>query len=141
VIRKQEHCPKPLAAATVLLMLLLSLALMVPAAAWADEDMQQMDQFLALMKSYLGVSDQWVEMNSQRETVIFLAIEGIVEIYEQRGERAKAIPHLRKILDKNRDNQTVRNAVHFKLRDLYKETGRTQEALDELDRVVDENSR
>ncbi len=141
MIRKQEHCPKSLAAATVLLMLLLSLALMVPAVAWADEDMQQMDQFLALMQSYLGVSDQWVEMTSQRETVIFLAIEGIVEIYEQRGEKAKAIPHLQKILDKNRDNQTVRNAVRFKLRDLYKETGRTQEALDELDRVIDENSR
>lgn len=112
-----------------------------PAApATANEDVEQMDQFLALMQNYLGVSDQWVEMASKRDTAIYLAIEGIVEIYEQRGEKAKAIPHLQKILEKNDDNQTVRNAVRFKLRDLYKETGRTAEALAELDRVIDENS-
>ncbi len=135
--RDQLRIPKAL---IVSCGLFLSLILAPLPAASAEGDVAQMDQFLALMQNYLGVSEHWVEMASRESTAIYLAIEGIVEIYEQRGDKAKAIPHLKRVLEKNDDNQTVRNAIRFKLRDLYKETGQMTEALEELDRVIDENS-
>ncbi|MEM7352531.1 MAG: hypothetical protein AAF657_17155, partial [Acidobacteriota bacterium] len=75
------------------------------------------------------------------ETAIFLAIEGIIEVYEERREKAKAIPHLERIVEQNGDNQTVRNIVRFKLRDLYRETGRSDKAIEQLELVIAENSR
>ena len=65
--------------------------------------------------------------------------EGIVEIHEERGEKAKAIPILKTILDKYPDDQAVRNIIRFKLRDLYRETGQADLALAELDVLIEEN--
>lgn len=104
-------------------------------------DMETTQQFLAMMEHYLDLSDKWVEMLSSEERAIFLAIEGITEIYEERGEKAAAIGHLRQLLERHKGNQTVRNAVHFKLRDIYRETGQSDKALAELDRIVAENAR
>ncbi len=97
--------------------------------------------FLDLMENYLGLSERWVAMASQEETTVFLAVEGIIEIYEGRGEKAKAIPHLQRIVEQNPDNQAIRNVVRLKLRDLYNETGRSDMALQELDQIIAENAR
>ena len=69
---------------------------------------------------------------------MFFAIEGIVEIYEQQGRRRDAIPHLRDVLERHSGNPTVRTITRFKLRDLYKETGQPDLALEELDTIIDE---
>ena len=37
------------------------------------------------------------------------------------------------------DRPTVRTITRFKLRDLYKETGQPDLALEELDTIIDEN--
>lgn len=95
--------------------------------------------FIRLMKGYLGVGDQWVSMASTSESAVYLALEGITEIYEQRGERAKAIEHLNRLLDESGDNRAVRTIISFKLRDLYNETGRGDQALAVLDRIVADN--
>ena len=106
----------------------------------SGDDIAAMEQFLSITGRYLEISDQFVEMLSSRERAVFLAVEGITEIYEDRGEKAAAIQHLEGLLEKYGDKQTVRNSIRFKLRDLYRETGQAQKALDELDQIIKENA-
>lgn len=96
-------------------------------------------QFLQTVQDYLTISEKYVALANTQEAALYFAIEGIVEIHEERGELAKAVPHLTRILDQYPANQTVRNLVHLKLRDVYKQTGRTDLALHELENLIDEN--
>ena len=96
--------------------------------------------FIDLMNNYLGFSDRWVEMVSEPDTAIYLAIEGITEVYEHRGEKAKAIPHLQGIVDKSANNRALRTVARFKLRDLYNETGRSDKALEQLELIIQDNA-
>ncbi len=100
----------------------------------------QARQFIDLMDNYLGMSDRWVSMVSQPDTAIYLAVEGITEVFEQRGEKAKAIPHLQTIIDESAGNQSLRNIARFKLRDLYNETGRSDKAIEQLEQIIRENA-
>lgn len=102
----------------------------------ADEEE---DDFLDSVQAYLAVSEKFVDLANRREAAVFFAVEGIAEIHEERGELAKAAPHLIRILEQHPDNQTVRNIVHFKLRDIYRETGRSDLALQQLEAVIREN--
>ena len=95
--------------------------------------------FIELFQGYLDVADNWVGMANRTDATVFFAIEGVVEIYEDQGDKAKAIPVIRAVLDKYPENQAVRNIVRFKLRELYRETGQASMALAELDAVIEEN--
>jgi len=97
-------------------------------------------QFIDLMNKYMALSEQVVESASRPESTIFMAVEGIFEVYEQRKDAPGAIEHLERILA-DTNNQTVRNIVRLKLRDIYKETGQMDKALGQLDLVIKENSR
>ena len=114
--------------------ILMTTALAMPAQADDDER-----EFIETINGYLDISDKYVNLANQKEAAIFFAVEGIVEIHEDRGEQANAVPALRKILDQYPDNQTVRNIVRFKLRDVYREVGNADLALAELDAVIEEN--
>ena len=114
--------------------ILMTTALALPAQADDDER-----DFIETINGYLDISDKYVNLANQKEAAIFFAVEGIVEIHEDRGEQANAVPALRKILDQYPDNQTVRNIVRFKLRDVYREAGNADLALAELDAVIEEN--
>ena len=92
------------------------------------------------MEGYLDLSRDVVELASKQETTIFLAIEGIVEIYEGREEMGRAVDHLNKIMQAYPDNRIVRNLVRFKLKDIYVETGQTDKALQVLDAIIEENN-
>ena len=70
---------------------------------------------------------------------VYFAIEGIVEIYEERDEMKGAIPHLEAILDEYPDNLTVRTITRFKLRDIYNEAGERDRALEQLEAIIAEN--
>lgn len=105
------------------------------APALADDE----DEFLEQLQAYLDISEQYVALSKQKEAAVFFAVEGIVEIHEDRGEQAKAVPMLRQILDQYPDNQAVRNIVHFKLRDLLRDTGQTDAALTQLQTLIAEN--
>jgi tetratricopeptide (TPR) repeat protein len=96
-------------------------------------------EFIELMGGYLDVSEQFLQFASSSEGAVYFAIEGIIEIYEERGEMRAAIPHLQQILERHADNLTVRTLTRFKLRDLYNETGQQQLALRELEAIIDEN--
>lgn len=114
----------------------LGLLALAPAAAHARDEISQEQQFIQLMDGYLGVSRQWVEMAGRREGIMFFAVEGIVEIYEERGELRAAIPHLERILRDHGTDDAVRAIVSFKLRDVYRKTGQEERALEILDDVI-----
>ncbi|RMH22307.1 MAG: hypothetical protein D6696_03725 [Acidobacteria bacterium] len=97
--------------------------------------------FIKLMDQYLNLSDRFVALAGEPVSAAYLAIEGIVEIYENRGEKARAIPHLQRILERQGDDRAIRTLIRFKLRDLYNETGHSDKALEELDRIIEENGR
>ena len=97
------------------------------------------EDFIEQVQSYLELSEQYITLAKEKEAAVFFAVEGIVEIHEERGEQAKAVPALRKILEQFPDNQAVRNIVHLKLRDLLRETGQTDLALVQLQTLIAEN--
>ncbi|MEM1385292.1 MAG: hypothetical protein AAF713_05985 [Pseudomonadota bacterium] len=119
--------------------LIVASAMVVTAAfavpATADDEMDFIEQF----QSYMELSEQFLNLANRNDAAVFFAVEGIVEIHEDRGERAKAIPVLKGVLEKYPDNQAVRNIIRFKLRDLYRETGQADLALTELQVVIEEN--
>ncbi|TDJ34631.1 MAG: tetratricopeptide repeat protein [Gammaproteobacteria bacterium] len=102
---------------------------------------QEDQKFLDTMVKYLEITDRYVTLASEPAAAVFFAMEGIVELYEQRGETAQAIPHLERLLEQNAGNPVVENIVRFKLRDLYRDTGQGNKALAQLDRIFAENAR
>ena len=112
--------------------------LSLPAAAQNPAEVDQGQQFLELMGRYMAFSDQYVAMAGDSVRAFYLAIEGIAEIHQNRGEAAKAIPHLRRILEQTRE-QPKRNLLRLKIKDLLTEFGRTDEALEELEALIEEN--
>ena len=70
---------------------------------------------------------------------MYFAIEGIIEIYEARGELRDAGPHLEQILQKYGENRTLRAMIRFKLRDIYNETDQYEKALQQLEEIIAES--
>ncbi|WP_224814898.1 tetratricopeptide repeat protein [Hasllibacter sp. MH4015] len=95
---------------------------------------------IELFQSYMDIAEQFVGFATEQEATVFLAVEGIVEIFEERGEEAAAIPILQSALAQYPDDQPARNIIRFKLRDLYRDTGQADAALAELQAILDENS-
>ncbi len=122
----------------LLIALSLSLALGAGAATAADE--QEAQKFVTLMSNYLSLADQVVSIANRQDAAIFLALEGIFEVYEQRKDAPGAVAHLNRILDTHAQDRVVRNLVRFKLRDIYKETGQTDKALEQLELIIKENT-
>lgn len=119
---------------TLIAFLVVGAAFTTPAAADDAED------YIEELQRYLDVSEAFLNLANRKEAVVFFAVEGIVEIHEERGEQAKAIPALQSFLEKYPDNLAVRNIIRFKLRDLYRETGQTDLALTEMQTIIEENS-
>ena len=116
------------------------LILLAPSLQAGNDDIYVEEEFfIDTLDGYMDVSEKFISLAGRREAVIFFAIEGIVEIYERRNELAKAPQHLQKILKKYPDNNTIRNIVRFKLRDVYNDTGQADLALQELEAIIAEN--
>lgn len=101
------------------------------------EQVEMMTRFINLLSTYLDVADHWVEMLSQREKAIYLAAEGIKELYENKGNKLDAVPHLRKIAQRYPGNRVIQAVIHFEIRDIYKDSGQPDKALEELEKVID----
>jgi hypothetical protein len=101
-----------------------------------EGQIEKVQSFLDLYGNYLKVSEKWVQMVSAKETTVYLVIEKTVEIYEEKGEKANAVPELRKLLSKYGGNTAIRNMIHFKIAEIYKDTGQSVKALDELAAIV-----
>ena len=105
------------------------------------QELQNIQNFLKLMHSYLEISSQWYSLVSNREIAVYLAVDGIVELYEQKGNKMDAIPVLRDLMKRYGNNPTIRTIIRFKIRDILKDNGRVDEALKELMAIIDENAR
>ena len=91
---------------------------------------------ITLMDNDLALSQRVATIASPRDTSRFLAIEGIAEIDEERGEMNKAIEHLNRLVQQSPNNHALCTIVRCKLRDIYNELNMTGKALAELDRIV-----
>ncbi len=118
---------------------LLTAAVLLVGGASTASAKDETEQFIDLMSRYLTLSDQVVDIAGRPEASIFLAVEGIYEVYEKKRDAKGAITHLSRILS-DTQSQTVRNLVRFKLLDIYKETGEADLALEQLDLIIKENS-
>lgn len=118
---------------TLLLTVVLGIGIATAPLASAESEEEE---FIGLMESYLEVAHRWVQMAQTREAAVFFAIQGITEIYEERGELRAAGPHLEQILEKYGENRTLRAMIRFKLRDIYNETGQHEKALQQLEEVI-----
>jgi predicted negative regulator of RcsB-dependent stress response len=101
------------------------------------EELNKIQSFLGLIDKYLSVGERWVKLVSARETTIYFVTERITEIYQANGDKADAIPELRKVLAKYQDNKTIANVIRFKIAEIYKDTGRATKALQELNAIVE----
>ena len=94
------------------------------------------NQFIDLIGNYLDVSEHWMKLIEDEDLVIFLVAEGIAEVYKEKGEANDAIPELEEMAQRFADRPRVATAIHFKLRDLYKESGDWEKALKQAYLVV-----
>jgi hypothetical protein len=93
---------------------------------------------LFTVQTYLAVLERMGQVSSDPRATLLLAQNSIKEIYEQKGQKAQAVPELRKILQ-DLEDPAVRTSVRFAIADIYKETGKTDLALEELRLIVAEN--
>jgi len=118
----------------------LSGCFLVPAGvnAQAPEDLEKMQQFLGIMTSYFDIIESTYDINSDAEKAAIFQMQKIQEVYENRGEKARAIGVFQQVL-KETDNPTIRNAAYMLLGDALKETGRADEAIRVLQEGLREN--
>ncbi|ETW92728.1 MAG: hypothetical protein ETSY1_42375 [Candidatus Entotheonella factor] len=104
----------------------------------SDRDGEHGDEmkFINLMDKYLALSQRVAEIASQPDASVFLAIEGIVEIYEERGEMDQAIEHLNRVIKESPNNRSLRTIARFKLREIYGDLDMRSKALSELDQII-----
>lgn len=120
--------------------LLVVAVLVQPLAAQAKmpADLGQIQMFLGLMQEYFRVIDSTHEISANPEKAAIFQMQKIQEIYEERGEKAKAVDVFREVL-KNTDNPAIRNAAYMLIGDALKETGRADQAIKLLKDGLNEN--
>jgi len=114
------------------------LALSAPVQAQNPEDLKTMQAFLGIMESYFGIIESTHDVNSNVEKAAIMQMQKIQEVYEQRGEKARAAEIFREVLKESR-NPTIRNAAYMLLGDTLKETGQADEAIKLLRQGLAEN--
>ena len=102
------------------------------------EEIDHFDEF----QGYLKVSEGFVNLANRKDAAVFFAIEGIIEIHEEKGQPAEAIAALRSVLDsypQTAETLPFRNIIRFQLRDLYLENDQPDLALAELQAILTDN--
>jgi tetratricopeptide (TPR) repeat protein len=119
--------------------LLLCAALLLAPAARAQQALPpDAGIMLGTVQAYLTVLESMGKISSDPRAALLLAQNSIKEVYEQKGQKAQAVPELRKILQ-DLEDPAVRTAVRFAIADIYKEIGQKDQALEELRQIVAEN--
>ena len=114
------------------------LAVAPGARAQSQDDLELMQTFLNIMTDYFEIIESTYDVSSNPEKAAIMQMQKIQEVYEERGEKARSVDVLKKVLDDS-DNVTIRNAAYMLLGDTLKESGRADEALQYLRRGLDEN--
>lgn len=110
------------------------------ASAQTQDELNLMQQFLAIMTDYFEIIESTHAVSADPEKAAIMQMQKIQEVYEERGEKARAIETFREVL-KSSNNPTIRNAAFFMLGDALKETGRADEAVKLLQEGLQENVR
>jgi len=116
----------------------LVLALPLAAVAQSPDDLARMEQFLGIMQDYFAIIESTHGVSSDSEKAAIVQMQKIQEVYEQRGEKARAAAVFERVLEES-SNPTIRNAAYMFLGDLLKETGNADQALEILQQGLDEN--
>jgi len=106
--------------------------------AQSPEQLQTMQTFLTIMDSYFKIIESTHAVASDHEKSAIMQMQKIQEVYEQRGQKAKAVDVLRTVLQDSQSS-TIRNAAYMLLADNLKDSGRTDEALELLRQGLAEN--
>jgi tetratricopeptide (TPR) repeat protein len=99
---------------------------------------QLMQTFLDLMTQYYAIIESTHDIASDSEKAAIMQMQKIQEVYEDRGDKAKSVDVLKGVLEDS-NNQAIRNAAYLMIGDTLKESGRASEALEYLQRGLDEN--
>lgn len=110
------------------------------AGAQTQDELNLMQQFLGIMTDYFEIIEATHAVSADPEMAAIMHMQKIQEVYEERGEKARAIETFREVL-KSSNNPTIRNAAFFMLGDALKETGRADEAVKLLQEGLQENVR
>ncbi len=116
----------------------LLLAFAPAAGAQSPGELRTMQTFLEIMSSYFEIIESSYEISSHAEKAAIFQLQKVQEVYEQRGEKARAVEVFRDVL-KQTKNPTIRNAVYMLISDNLKESGRTDEAIEMLRQGLREN--
>lgn len=101
-------------------------------------DIELMQSFLNLMTQYYDLIEATHDIAGDSEKAAIMQMQKIQEVYEERGDKARSVEVLKKVLEDSR-NPTIRNAAYLMLSETLKESGRASEALELLQRGLDEN--
>ena len=99
---------------------------------------QLMQTFLDLMTQYYAIIESTHDIAADSEKAAIMQMQKIQEVYEDRGDKAKSVDVLKRVLEDS-NNQAIRNAAYLMIGDTLKESGRASEALEYLQRGLDEN--
>ena len=100
------------------------------------QQMTMMKSFIEVMRDYMAVSRQWVKMMKDDDMVIYFVAESTAEIFKAKGAPLDAIPELRALAAKCYGNPVAKKAIMFKIKDIYKEAQKYDEALKVLKEIV-----
>lgn len=106
--------------------------------AQSADDLRTMQTFLDIMTSYFQIIESSHAISSDREKSAIMHMQKIQEVYEERGEKARAADILREVLEESR-NPTIRSAANLMLGDILKESGRADQAIEAFRRGLEED--
>ena len=106
--------------------------------AQSQDELQLMQTFLNIVTDYFQVIEATYQISANPEKAAIMQMSKIQEVYEQRGEKARATEVFKAVLEES-NNPTIRNAAYMLLGDNLKDSGRADEALEYLRRGLDEN--
>ena len=75
-----------------------------------------MQLFLNLMQDFFGIIESMYEVSSNPEEAAIFQMHKIQEVYEEQGNKARAITVFEEILEES-SNPTIRNAAYLMLGD------------------------
>ncbi len=106
--------------------------------AQSTDELATIQTFLGIMTDYMAIIEATHEISSEPEKAAILQMQKMKEVFEERGEKARVVEELRRVLE-NSSNQAIRNAAYVLMSDTLKETGRSAEAIELLRRGLAEN--
>ncbi len=114
------------------------LAAVPVAQAQSTDELSTIQTFLGIMTDYMAIIEATHEISAEPEKAAILQMQKMKEIYEERGEKARVVEELRRVLE-NSSNPAIRNAAYVLMSDTLKETGRSAEAIELLRKGLAEN--